>query len=126
VSEEIETEFYLIGSTPSQSAGIGLVAKSDDCEEVKSVSNFKNKRPLMNSGRKDTFTLMEMKKLQTSSHSHNTDGDNLNPTTVTTITQIPQKRKVNAVNLGVVGEEDEESGEGQSLIHDEYQFHRIT
>ena len=112
--------------TGSQSASIGLVATSDNCEEVKSVSHFKKKRLLINPGRKDTFTLIEMKKLQASSHAHNTDGDNLNPTTVTTNTQIPHKRKVNAVNLGAVGEEDEESGEGQSLIHNEYQADRIT
>lgn len=112
--------------TVTQSASIGLVATSENCEEVKSVSLFKTNWPLINPGRKDTFTLMEMKKLQASSHAHNTDGDNLNPTTFPATTQIPHERKVNAVTLGAVGEEDEESGEGQSLIHDEYQVHRIT
>jgi hypothetical protein len=49
----------------TESAGIGAIEASDDYEEPTSVSLFKvkKKRPLMNPGRKDTFGLMEMKKL---------------------------------------------------------------
>jgi hypothetical protein len=59
----------------TESAGIGAIEASDDYEEPTSVSLFKvkKKRPLMNPGRKDTFGLMEMKKLQKSSQAPTAD-----------------------------------------------------
>ena len=61
----------------TESAGSGAIEASDDYEEPTSVSLFKvkKKRPLMNPGRKDTFGLMEMKKLQKSSQAPNADDD---------------------------------------------------
>ena len=80
----------------------------------------------MNPGRKDTFGLMEMKKLQKSSQAPNADDDDLNPNTRTAKTSSPKRQKAKAIDLGEVGEEEEESGEGQSLIHVENQVHGIT
>jgi hypothetical protein len=59
----------------TESTGIGAIEAFDDYEEPTSVSLFKvkKKRPLMNPGRKDTFGLMEMKKLQKSSQESNAD-----------------------------------------------------
>jgi hypothetical protein len=48
----------------------------------------------MNPDRKDTFGLMETKKLKASSHATDTSGDYLNPTTVTASMPIPQRQKV--------------------------------
>jgi hypothetical protein len=70
----------------------------------------------MDPGRKDTFGLVEMKSLKASLHATDTSVDYLNPTTVTTAMPIPQRQKVKAKDMVSVGEEDEESGEGQSLI----------
>ena len=98
----------------TRSASIGLFATSDEYEKFNSVSlfNIKNKRALMNQGRKETFGLMEMKKLHVSLYVPNTVNDNFYPTTETTTTSIPQRQKGMAKNMGSVGEEDQEYDEG--------------
>jgi hypothetical protein len=53
----------------------------------------------MNPGRKDTFGLVEMKKLKASSHATDTSGDYLNPTTVNAAMPIPQRQKVKAKDM---------------------------
>lgn len=61
--------------------------------------------------------MMEMKKQQALSHAPYIDVDFLNQTNVPSIaSHIPQKRKVNAINLRAVREEDEEYREHKSLI----------
>jgi len=45
----------------------------------------------MNPARKDTFGLMEMKKLQKSAHAPSTDGEEQNPKTATATTSSPQR-----------------------------------
>lgn len=98
----------------------GFLATSDEHEELNSVSllNIKNNSPIINPSRKDTLGLMEMKKMHSSSHDvPKTDGDNLDPTTETAIMPIPKRQKVKAIDMGSVGEEDEESFEEKSLIN---------
>ena len=110
----------------TQSAPICLAATSDENEELNSVSLFtikKKKRPLMNPGRKDTFGLMEMKKMKASQLDTDTSGDYPNPTTLSASKPNHQKKKAYAIDLGAVGEQDEESGEGQSLIPAKNQFY---
>jgi hypothetical protein len=108
----------------TESAGTGAILTSDDYEEPSSVSLFKikKKRPLMNPARKDTFGLMEMKKLQ---KTHAPADSELKKPSAGTFS--PPRQKAKAIDLGEVGEEDEESaGEGQSLIHVENQVHGMT
>ena len=102
----------------TQSAWSGLVATSDEYEELNSVSLFKikNKRPLMNQGRKETFGLIKMKKLHSSLLVPYTEGDHLNPTTETATTSLTQRQKVRAENMRSLRENYQESDEGQSLI----------
>ena len=79
----------------------------------------------MNPGRKDTFGLMEMKKMKASSLDTDTSGDYPNPTTFSASKPNHQQKRAKAIDLGAVGEEDEdeESGEGQSLIPAENQVY---
>jgi hypothetical protein len=111
----------------TQSAVSGLIATSDDYEELNSVSLFtikkKKKRPLMNPGRKDTFSLLEINKMKASSLTTDTSGDYQNPTTFSASKPNHQKDKAKAIDLCTVGEQDEESGERQSLIPAENQFY---
>jgi len=80
----------------------------------------------MNPARKDTFGLMEMKKLQKSAHAPTTDAEEQNPQIATATTSSPQRQKEKVIDLGEVGEEEEESGEGESLIHVENQVRGMT
>ena len=105
----------------TESAGSGAILTSDDYEEPTSVSLFKikKKRPLMNPARKDTFGLMEMKKLQKTTHAP-ADSESKNPASAAISTSSsPPRQKAKAIDLGEVGEEDEDSAaseEGQSMI----------
>ena len=98
-----------------------VIATTEDFEDPTPVSLFKvkKKRPLIDPGRKDTFGLMEMKKLT------HADADGEVPNTVNATTSSVHRHKAKAIDLRDVGEEDEESGEDQSLIHVENQVHGI-